>query len=307
MPDRVSIIVEKNLGAGWETAMQYFAFGLAGVYGLAILAAVVVNALEPLRFWLATPRRGKRARVVVRQDKEAANDPQIIIVLVHGTWAKSASWTAPQSLLRSSLSSALDNRALFESFSWSGGNSIRARRTSAALLREKLTTLLTRYPGAQTFVIGHSHGGSITLDALDQDIAGKIGGIVCLATPVLTTRRRQCDPLARIALWVIPVVPMVGLGQWFIERFGIKDDGDSPVWLLFIAAGFLISWLAYRWAKTIDSANDLSYLDRAKIIFLRVPGDEASALLSTAHLLSWAMGKISTGPTRMLWHEQFAE
>jgi hypothetical protein len=75
---------------------------------------------------------------------------------------------------------------------WSGWLSQGARRSASVDLR---TTLLENYrlhPNADHFVIGHSHGGNISLYAIDsEEEHGPLKGIICLNTPFITALRRN--------------------------------------------------------------------------------------------------------------------
>jgi hypothetical protein len=121
---------------------------------------------------------------------------------------------------------------------------------------------------------------------------------------VLTIRPRYFDPFARVALGFVPVAVMMLLGQWFLEWIGVGSDKETAWLLAFIALGFLLSGVIYNWSKTIDTKKSFHYLDRDKIIFMRMPGDETSAVIAAAHLISWAMGKVTLGPTGVLWRAQ---
>jgi hypothetical protein len=273
---------------------------IGALYIVIALASFAFALLKHLWAWVIN-----KLCKTISDDEKLAGDPQIVITLVHGTGARGAPWTAPNSLLRSSLSSALNNRAAYCRFLWSGTNSIRARRASATLLRQRLSELTHSFPRAQHFVVGHSHGGSIILEALDAKIAGQIAGIVCLATPVLMMRRRHFNPVAKAAIALVPVVPMVYLGMWVINRIGAEgSDAETLIGLSFMAAGLVFSWVIARWANTLHTGVDLSFLNREKIMFLRAPGDEASGTLNAAHILSWAVGKVVTWPTLAVWHAQ---
>jgi hypothetical protein len=278
--------------------MNVLAYGLFALYGAAILAAVLFNTFDSLVLRHASRRHAK-----LLEDPDAPDEAEIVIALVHGTWAKAASWTAPNSPFRSSLRSTLEKPVIFDRFPWSGSNSIGARRRASELLKQRLHALFERHPRARIFVVGHSHGGSVALDSLDPALAERLGGIVCLATPVLMARARVLDPLARVALAIVPVIPMVGLAEWIIERTGMESY-EGFIVVSCVAAGLLLSMRASRWSKRLQTQNDLSFLDSDKVLFLRAAGDEASAVLTAAHLMSWAVGKISTGPTRALWNAQ---
>jgi hypothetical protein len=278
----------------------YLGMIIVGLYIILAIFSFANALLKHLWAWV-----WNKLFKTIADDDKIEGDPQIIITLVHGTGARGAAWTAPNSLLRSSLSSALNDRAAYYRFLWSGGNSIRARRVSAVLLRERLYELMHSYPRAQHFVIGHSHGGSIILEALDTKIAAQIAGIVCLATPVLMMRKRHFNPVAKAAIGLMPVLLMVQLGTWVTNTIGAEgSNAEGLIGVSFVAAGLVFSCVIGLWSKSLQTDVDLSFLDRDKIVFLRAPGDEASATLNAAHMLSWAVGRVVISPTLAVWHAQ---
>lgn len=99
--------------------------------------------------------------------------PQTVITLVHGTWARRARWTRPDSRLCSALREGLPH-VLFERFIWSGSNSITSRESAARALAEQLRALVSRFPTANHYVIAHSHGGNIAMYALARTISAPV-------------------------------------------------------------------------------------------------------------------------------------
>ena len=111
-----------------------------------------------------------------------------VITLVHGTHAKNAPWTWPDSKLSGALSDGLEE-AYIEAVTWSGGNSVKARADAQSELRATIEAKQLRHPSAAHFVIAHSHGGNVALYAQEQ-LARPLDGTVCLSTPFLVARRR---------------------------------------------------------------------------------------------------------------------
>ena len=137
------------------------------------------------------------------------NDPENILILVHGTFARGAGWTLPNSGFYSSLIQAFDHNLMIYRHIWSGWNSLRARRIASETLEAKMGEMSKRFPQARLYLIGHSHGGNVILNSLSQSLISKIGGVVCLATPVLIGRRRKRDVFTKVALVGIPIILFV--------------------------------------------------------------------------------------------------
>ena len=88
--------------------------------------------------------------------------PHIVLTLVHGTWARGAAWTRPESPFRIMIQDELRGLGaasvtVISDFEWSGLNRHEDRREAALALQCKLKTVLAGRPNAFHFLIGHSH------------------------------------------------------------------------------------------------------------------------------------------------------
>ena len=124
-----------------------------------------------------------------------SSEPRLVVTLIHGTWGRGvvpfrwfrrrAAWTE-KSELRSSLETV---GAHIEHVTWSGANTFRARRDAAERIRHTVTST-KGYD--KHFLVAHSHGGTAAMMALKSaDIAGRVDGLICLATPVPLLRPRK--------------------------------------------------------------------------------------------------------------------
>jgi hypothetical protein len=122
--------------------------------------------------------------------------PAFVITCVHGTFARRAKWTDPESEFAQSVKALLPGPACFCSHSWSGANTQKARRFASSQLKQKLLEQFDQYPTAAHFLIGHSHGGNIALYALDDEaIQLRMSGVVCINTPFVTATTRHTQNL----------------------------------------------------------------------------------------------------------------
>ena len=116
----------------------------------------------------------------------------IVLTLIHGTWAPHAPWTLPDSPLRKALASQLGDRIAFETLEWSGANTHRARREAAQKLRAQLADSIAANPLARHFLVAHSHGGNVALYAMaDATLRQHIAGIACLNSPFICALKRN--------------------------------------------------------------------------------------------------------------------
>lgn len=114
--------------------------------------------------------------------------PDAVLVTVHGTCARGASWAKPDSIMARALVDWFTHRgevATVMPFDWSGRNSIAARRTAGASLVKCLERIHHQHPEAALYVIAHSHGGSVFGYSIKMhpEIVDLIDGFVALATP----------------------------------------------------------------------------------------------------------------------------
>lgn len=114
----------------------------------------------------------------------------IEIILIHGTFARRASWTDPEkSTLCMYLRQALGSHVSFLRFTWSGLNTFSAREKAADRLYE---FVLQQPKHENRFIVAHSHGGSILAHALTKfpDLGDAIRGSVFLSTPFIQAKYR---------------------------------------------------------------------------------------------------------------------
>src|SRR4051812_8652212 len=162
-------------------------------------------------------------------------DKKVTFLLVHGTFARGAKWTAPESPLCGALVSAandLDLAADIERIRWSGRNRVRdrieaARRIDCALRR------IDRDVSPHVVLVGHSHGGSAIAHFLRRrEDVPRVSGCAFLSTPFVATRVRPDAHLvyssllataACVAFAVLSVALSIAIGftvSLFDETFG---------------------------------------------------------------------------------------
>ncbi len=112
----------------------------------------------------------------------------MIIILIHGTFATNAEWTQPESLFRRELALALGGTRAIDvlPFAWNGANRHIDRRKASLQLRRLIMLKQNEQPDSSIYLIGHSHGGNIALQAARHFAAEpRLAGVVTLATPFL--------------------------------------------------------------------------------------------------------------------------
>lgn len=223
------------------------------------------------------------------------NATRIRLHLVHGTWAKgfggtARAWSEPGDAAYERLRSQLPPNSQFESFSWSGRNSIAARTTAANDLRQHLRQSLREHPKDRHIVLAHSHGGTVANQAVSgSDLDGSIRGLICLATPFAylvspSLRRLQTGILALTSvLYATYWTVLLGCMPWIPEFLG------AVVFAGVVAAKSLFAFCLVLFVVKSQYGARPSILrpsgpQETSVFLLRGSRDEASLLLTGAQL-----------------------
>ena len=214
----------------------------------------------------------------------AAEPAQMLITLLHGTWARGAQWSHQENgALREYLRGRFGSNVLFFAPEWSGRNTVSARARGAVVLQEHVLKVATEYPRGQHFVIGHSHGGNVALYALrDPAVAEHVSGIISLATPFLHARRRR-SKAGEFAFGAAGFAVLVTI--WAISprlTFGLDARLAFPL-VYGLAVGLLVAsamWLSERLESIADRLiGVLDYESFATpLLIVRAAGDESIGL-----------------------------
>ncbi len=274
---------------------------VAAAYFAVFAIALLWNAASNVFAGLYALHEGKQP------DDPLPSAPKVVVTLVHGTWARRATWTMSGSPLRDTLSRVVNAPIAFTRFVWSGRNSISARQRAVKDLTEHLRSLITRWPQAHHYVVAHSHGGNVAFQVLaDPLLQERVAGIACLATPFLTVAKRNLGPVGHTTLRWLPVVVIFYSGLWVIVKIASPNNVALSATLFFLL--FLVTILSYflsprlyaRFSQSVLEALQYPTVDSSKILILRVAGDEATAALGTTHMISWVAGQIWLLTSRLL-------
>ena len=275
-----------------------FAFYVAAAYFALFLLALVWNisaaALSAVRRFFHSTEASAEAE---------GSTPDVVITLVHGTWARRAPWTAAGSPLRQTLSDAALGRVVFDPFAWSGRNSLATRRRAVQALVDRMQASIARWPEARHYLVGHSHGGNIAFQALAHPVVGeRVAGVICLSTPFLHVAPRELGPVGRTALTWLPVVTLFYGGELAVSFVAPAYAETLGVWVLILAGagGYLIHRAMRRRSPGVPPSLEYPVVDPVKVIILRAAGDEASAALGATHLISWMAGRLWLATSRLL-------
>jgi hypothetical protein len=258
--------------------------------------------------WKALSRRIIHSKDISQDDSYyetlTPSEATVLVTLVHGTFARGSEWTKPHSVIRKKIGEKLGERIHISVFKWSGLNSFGARKNAAKKLAVHLTEVAADHSVPQ-FVIAHSHGGNVALDALS--IVGTLDPtirLICLSTPFLIASRVSIPPLLKRVPLIIHAflgLAMPFLFTYWVTRLEIfrslsASAGTAEVAKFII---FLISVIVCGFLSIILNGRAIRFFDQIKcdisrvspksddVLIFRQPGDEASALLSAAHFAGW--------------------
>jgi len=241
------------------------------------------------------------------------HSPRYVITLVHGTMPRigpvrlfsRSDWVEEGSLARNQILAALGEEVSFSSFKWSGDNSHRARIRAAADLANLLQNQISNNRSAAHFIIAHSHGGNVSLYALNQlDAAARahINGLVTLGTPFVQAATRDVE----FSRGVVSNFVTKGTLAWSVAAAGALmlrsiEGAEIPtlLWAIPLSVSilglmscfFLWRWPVERWLNQASILEQrLCAMPTEGLLMLCVSArrDEARLLL---RLMDWLASK----------------
>lgn len=184
----------------------------------------------------------------------------VLVTLVHGTFDRDARWTNANSEICKKLSRSVGERLYLLPFRWSGNNSEKARALAVKQFIDHLATQSSYFPTSPHFLVAHSHGGNIIVQALREcEIPqARILGIVTISTPFIRYGRREVFGAISQLFWIWKIILTVAcflLTLYVLAPFLalIKIPFFS---LLIIGVAVILAPLEYVFIKT--------YLEQAR-------------------------------------------
>ena len=249
---------------------------------------------------------------------------QFCVILIHGTYARDARWTKPEtSKLCDYLKTQFGDDIQFDRFEWKAPNRHKARSEASRQLLEEYKTKKTFFRRKEIphFLIAHSHGGSVLAYALRENpvFAEALAGVAFLSTPFIQARERLTTR------WVLELLPwVIAILVFFILTFlllivYVELFHPAPllasITLISILAVTGVALLSFSVAKVaiglpkaglpdklkllvrkVVSELDLSALKSGKLnektLIVRTNGDEASSSLAAAHIIARLLAEI---------------
>jgi hypothetical protein len=256
---------------------------------------------------------------------------QFCVILIHGTYAKDARWTKPEtSKLCKYLETQFGEDVQFDRFGWKAPNRHEARSEASRQLLEEYQNQKTffRRQGIPHFLIAHSHGGSVLAYALRENpvFARTLAGVAFLSTPFIQARERLTTR------WVLKLLPwVIATLVFFVTIFLLlivyaKSVYPAPlpvaVTLVSILVVAVVALLSFSVAKVIIALPEAGLPDKLKLLvrkvvseldlsalksgglnektlIVRTNGDEASSTLASAHIIARLLAEIPARIARL--------
>jgi len=271
----------------------------------AFLVAAVLICFSIAVWWCRVRLRPAELKAVA-EDDNAAN----VFVLVHGTFASAAKWTTKDSNLVKTISSVDNGSSAVYAFVWWGRNSVRQRLYYANALANRLSDLRARHRQAGITIIAHSHGGAVSLKALEICDSACDIRLVCLSTPFLHVRERAPGLLKGASVFVrgtflvggvVACAPLATLADQYHSSTSNWVVSSALALVTLPLLGISLVWLSKKLiaAKGEQLDRDLSVQvsGHRRLLLIRMIGDEASAFLSAYTFFDWLLEWMLS-----LWH-----
>jgi len=157
-----------------------------------------------------------------------------IIIFVHGTFAKEASWMKEDSKIYKVLSENFN----IKPFNWSGKNSHIARHHASKRLYIFIENLINKNKSRKINIISHSHGGNVVLKSLkysDKNIEN-INTIICLGTPFISMATKEFPISMTILSFIFSIISYYAIIIFLVYIISLFLNMEKHS----IAVGFLL-------------------------------------------------------------------
>ena len=299
--------VSQYLGSWWTVAALLY-----------LLAFVLTVAFLSLRFVRSRLSSGSKSRF---DDEESylpephstgasGDGEEIVLTLVHGTWGRRSKWHLKGSSFRKKLAVALHDKGFgavrFRDFRWSGRNAVHDREQAARWLRRQTGVEAASGNLPREFLIAHSHGGSVALQAMvkEHEAAGsgpsRFAGLACMGTPFLVGTPRGRRSIASLAVALGPIIAVVvillnppPLLRRLLEPLVDHAVGGLTALGLLLACLLAALWVGHSVSGSLIPGTGVPSSILRRLFIVRACGDEASAALSVSFIATWAVNKVS--------------
>ncbi|APW41774.1 hypothetical protein RS694_03910 [Rhodoferax saidenbachensis] len=226
------------------------------------------------------------------------------VLLVHGTFARRAPWTRPESRFAAYVTQAFGACSI-DTLLWSGDNSHSEREAAACLAQDWIEQNDAPY----IYLIGHSHGGGVAAMGASR-AARKDVHVITLSTPFLHFEPRYASFAStpdefstetdKVRLMILIETFLLLLAGYFVIPQDWLYDAFIVivvVWQVYANTLFkersraiLVKRIENIRKSTVSFAKHTEVtLDPSQLLVLRTTNDEASFLLALSAFSSWIL------------------
>lgn len=222
------------------------------------------------------------------------------LILIHGTFARNARWAKKDSPLPKYFLRHLDPHLEMTTVPWSGANTTAAREAGIQNLIAEIDATLRDGP-ARCIIIGHSHGGTIAVQAVKRNPSWTNVIVVCLSTPFVSVRPRRTNTVARVSMFTgVYLAANIVVVTLYLLFNGFRPIENLPLPWMVMSVLSVTATLIYpvgkyirRKAELIRNDNQPSFTElKAPLLLIRDVGDEVSALLGSIQFVEWLFDSI---------------
>ena len=171
----------------------------------------------------------------------------------------------------------LGDATKIEVFKWSGKNRFAARKKASAALKEHVKAVSIKYPDDSHFIIAHSHGGNICLQA---HLGNRVKGIIFLSTPFIIVQPRDYSEYRFYYLQLtFGSLLLCVIMQTYGYFFNVNTSMGLTIFFAMISSFTTLIPFTWYLEKTVKKAQkifqDLRTSVPCPILICRASGDEA--------------------------------
>jgi len=206
--------------------------------------------------------------------------PDLVCVVVHGTFAPDAQWTHENAALPRAIAARAGGHVTFKVCKWSGLNTHAERIKGGREFANVVAEVRRRPDRPRIVAIAHSHGGNVVAyGGRDVPPDAQADAMVTLGTPFLDLKARHLEPYFRIldiclhglvlAALVVPLlvishfiwpkIPLPPLPAALASRLAGVSPSSAQKWVI-AAPLYAVVGLAFGW--TAASASWLVFVGR---------------------------------------------
>jgi pimeloyl-ACP methyl ester carboxylesterase len=240
-------------------------------------------------------------------DTASVGSGLVKVLLIHGTFARGASWTMPEHAFTRSVAKGLPSASIAR-LDWSGDNHHGVRLEASNAIVEWLNGLPIDCP---VYLVGHSHGGTVAAMAATKSQRGGIQ-VITMSTPFIHAAPRNASLVnpsdrgsgesERGSYVGATLVLAAGAFALFAKAFGL--EGLDVIWAIswsLLIVAVLLKLSSYKVEDDIEALRSTgvalaaqTHVDvpRDSLHIFRTPGDEASGMLAVSQMSAWLVQSI---------------